>query len=69
MADNCEKLTINDALRLASTDNRFASGLLENPEKFAEAFNIGKDEIRGLVEVQERMKINPGDMRAGLDYE
>ena len=45
-------LDINDALRLAVEDKRFAAALLSEPEKFADAFNISAVElgaIRGAI--------------------
>lgn len=57
--------TINDALRRAAEDKRFAVELFKNPEKFAATYSLRDVEIKAMREA-----ISPTALKAlDIDYE
>lgn len=62
------KLGMNDALRLASNDKRFAKTLLENPEAMAAGFNLDKTQVESIKELQKRIPIDPFDPGLSADF-
>ena len=59
-----EQLDSSDLLRLASTDERFARALLENPDSFARPFNLSAIEIDAI----RRIPID-ADLGTSFDYD
>ena len=55
------KLGMNDALRIAATDKRFASAFLKEPEAFAAGFGLDKGQLDSIKEIQKRLPIDPFD--------
>lgn len=57
------KLNVNDALRLAAKDKRFAATLLKDPKLFAGPFNLADEEVKALKNItKERLS-------ADIEYE
>jgi hypothetical protein len=57
-------LDVNDALRLAVEDKRFAQALITQPDKFVSVFNIKDVEITAIKDA-----LNIPDIAEGFEYE
>lgn len=57
-------LNVNDALRLATADERFFKSIISDPEKYRKVFNLKNAEIKALRELPK--KPGPG---TAMDYD